>query len=53
MGRKLLGLSGLIAQLVLLISLYSKEYQKKAPKTKLDENVVKTPKSTIELLIKP
>lgn len=46
MRRKLLGLSGLMALPVLLISLYSKEYKKQAPKTKLDENIVKTPKST-------
>lgn len=51
-GRKLLDLSGLIALLLLLISFYLKEYEKKASKTKLHGSVVKTPKSTDRVIDK-
>lgn len=37
---------------VLLIFLYSKEYKKQAPKTKFEENIVKTPQSTNRVIDK-
>lgn len=52
MRRKLFGLSALMVLPVLLISLYSKEYKKQAPKTKFEENIVKTPQSTSRVIDK-